>query len=130
MAALPDMRFEQYLTSSASGSWVNRCRLLRDVAVGLYQKQALGAQGISFSLQHLYLDRHGRAQITPILSEEVVTETDEVFALGQLIWHTVSRSTALAKDWQKGAELPRTCPPALIALLQACTNPIVSERPS
>ena len=124
------MRFDQFLKSSASESWVNRCRLLRDVAVGLYQRCTLGATHLGWDCQHLYLDAQGRAQLLPLVRETAMTEEQDVEMLGQLIWHIASCSPTLATDWQKGAGLPHTCPPALITLLQACTNPSISERPS
>ena len=69
MGALPETRFDTWLTSSTSQSWVNRCRLVRDVAVGLYQRRALGVTHITWDTSQLYLDKDGRAQLAPLLSE-------------------------------------------------------------
>ena len=59
-----------------------------------------------------------------------MTEADEVYALGQLIWQMTSRRMTLVEGWQHGTGLPRDCPPAVIALIQACTDPVLSARPS
>ncbi len=130
LAALPEMRFDQFLKSSASESWVNRCRLLRDVAVGLYQRRALGATHLGWDCQHLYLDAQDRAQLLPLVQETPMTEAEDVEKLGQLIWHIASGSSTVAKEWQKGAGLPPTCPPDLVAFLKTATDPVASARPS
>ena len=130
MHALPETRFDAWLASSASESWINRCRLVRDVAVGLYQRRSIGATSIHWNPQQLYLDKDGRAQLIPLLSETPTTEADEVYALGQLIWQVASRKTELIDGWQQGKGLPRDCPPAVIKLIQDCTNSTVSARPS
>ena len=75
---------------------------MRDVAVGLYQRCAVGATPIAWNARRL-LDKDGRAQLVPLLSETPVTEADEVYALGQLIWQVVSGKTALVEGWQRGA---------------------------
>ncbi len=130
MAAPPGTRFSEWLSTTAADSWPLRCRLVRDVAVGLYQRRAGGAAHIAWDVRQLFLDKEGRAQLVPLVSETPVTEADEVYGLGQLIWQVVSRKMELAKDWQKGKGLPRDCPSAMVALIQACTDPVVSARPS
>lgn len=131
MSALPETRFDAWLASPASASWDQRCRLVRDVAVGLYQRRVVGAAThVSWDIRQLYLDKDGRAQLMPLLGETSLTEADEVFTLGQVIWQVVSRKTELANGWQQGKGLPHDCPPAVIALIKDCANPLASARPS
>jgi hypothetical protein len=91
---------------------------VRDVAVGLYQRRAVGATHLAWDTRRLYLNKDGRAQLVPLLSEAPVLEADEVYALRQLIWQVVSRKMALAEGWQRGAGLPRDCPLTVIQLIQ------------
>ncbi len=130
MRALPETCFDTWLVSPASTSWVERCRLVRDVAVGLYQRRAIGATHISWDARQLYLDKQGRVQIVPLLSETETAETDDVYTLGQLIWQATSRKTKLIDDWQQGKGLPQDCSLEMVAFIQACTNSTISERPS
>ncbi len=130
MAAPPDTRFSEWLRSTAADAWPLCCRLVRDVAVGLYQRRVVGAAHVTWDARQLFLDKEGRAQLIPLVSETPVTEADEVYALGQFIWQVVSRKMELTKDWQKGKGLLRDCPPAVMALIQACTDPVISARPS
>ena len=109
----------------SADSWPVRCRLVRDVAVGLYQCRAAGATHISWGLPQLFLDTQGRVQILPGLSETAIAESDDVFALGRLLWCVISRSLTPVKDWEQGKGLSRDCPPTVIALIQACTDPVV-----
>ena len=70
MAELPKARFPEWLSSAAADSWSARCRLVRDVAVGLYQCRAAGATHITWDLQQLYLDTPGRAQLLPASAKQ------------------------------------------------------------
>jgi WD40 repeat protein/serine/threonine protein kinase len=130
MTPLPETQWSGFLTSSAAEAWALRCRVVRDVAVGLYQCRVAGATHITWSSEQLYLDIQGRAQLLPGISETAVAEADDVFALAQLLWCMMSRSTTLVTGWQQGKGLPRNCPPVVVALIQACTNSTVSARPS
>ncbi len=85
---------------------------------------------ITWNPRQCYLDTQGRAQLLPGFSETAVAEADDVLALGQLLWCMVSRSTTLVNGWEQGKGLPRDCPPAVIALIRACTDSTVSARPS
>lgn len=42
---------------------------VRDVAVGLYQRRAVSTNHIAWDIRHLYLDKEGRGQLLPLLSE-------------------------------------------------------------
>ena len=64
--AIPNSRLDAWLVSQASESWVNRCRLVRDVAVGLYQRRAIEAAHLAWHPNQLYLDKEGRAQLVPL----------------------------------------------------------------
>ncbi len=130
MAELPKTRFPEWLSSTAADAWSARCRLMRDVAVGLYQCRTSGATHIAWNLQQLYLDAQGRAQLLPGFSETAVADADDVFALGQLLWCMVSRSTTPADGWEQGKGLPQHCSPEVIALIRACTDSTESARPS
>ena len=130
MAELPKTRFPEWLRSTAADSWSARCRVVRDVAVGLYQCQTSGATHIAWNMQQLYLDAQGRAQLLPGFSETAVAEADDVLALGRLLWCMVSRSTTPVDGWEQGKGLPWNCPPEVIALIRACTDSTVSGRPS
>ena len=126
MAELPKTRFPEWLRSTAADSWSARCRVVRDVAVGLYQCQTSGAIHIAWNMQQLYLDAQGRAQLLPGFSETAVAEADDVLALGRLLWCMVSRSTTLVDDWEQGKGLPQNCPLEVIALIRACTDSTVA----
>jgi WD40 repeat protein/serine/threonine protein kinase len=130
MAMLPDTRFSQWLSTTAADSWSIRCRVVRDVAVGLYQRRLAGATLITWDAYQLLLDKESRAQLIPFVSETPVTEAEEVYGLGQLIWQMTSRKMTLVEGWQQSAGLPRDCPPAMISFIQACTNATISARPS
>ncbi len=128
MAELPKTRCPEWLSTTAADSWVLRCRLVRDVAVALYQCRAAGARYISWSLSRLFLDAQDRAQILPCLSETAMAEADDIIVLAQLLWCMASRrSTILVNGWEQGKGLPRACPPEVIVLIQACTNSIIKE---
>ncbi len=128
MEAPPPMRWREFVVSSATDA--ERYRMVRDVAVGLYQCRASGATHITWNPQQLYLDAQGRAQILPYFSETAVADADDVFALGQLLWCLVSRSMTLVDDWKQGKGLPQHCQPEVIVLIRACTDSTVSARPS
>jgi serine/threonine protein kinase len=124
--------FETYLTSSAAESWVNRWRLARDVAVGLYQWRTVNVRYayITWNTDQLFLDPQGRAQLTLLASETPMTNAQDVFALGQFIWQIASRKMRLPENWQQGVGLPEDCPPMLKALIQECARPDISARPT
>ncbi len=130
MAELPKDRFPEWLSTEAADAWSARCRLVRDVAVGLYQCRISSATHIAWNRQQLYLDAQGRAQLLPGFSETSVAEADDVFALGQLLWCVVSRSPIPVDGWEQGKGLPQNCPPEVIALIRACTDSTESARPS
>lgn len=129
MAALPETQWRGFLTSPAADARSARYRVVRDVAVGWYQSQLAGATSMTWQPEQLYLDSSGRAKLVPCPSSSPVSEAQAVFALGQLLWQAISRSTIMVSDWRQGVGLPSTCPAAIVDLIKTATDPVESARP-
>lgn len=117
----PEQTWESFLLSEAAQSWPLRLRVVRDIAVGLYQRRSLSLN-IGWDTKLIFVDRQGRAKLLPFLHPMAISEPDEVLALASLLWQAAGCSINLNLDWQKGQGLPKQCPKDVVTLIRACTG--------